>query len=110
MVKDTPMSMVRGDTHYINVVMVGLSGNLDSAYFSVKENEDDDTYVFQKTLSDGIEKITADTYQVRIAPEDTASIEKGTYHYDLQIEKDSDVFTPLIGPLYIRQDITEASE
>lgn len=107
MVIETPLSMVKGDTKYLKVVFDGMAVTLESAYFSCKKNKFDEEYVFQKTLSDGITQTDDTEYTVRIAPEDTASLDYGDYYYDLQIGANSDIFTPLIGTLKIVQDITE---
>lgn len=102
--------MVRGDTFQFSIEIEGLTEDLTSAYFSCKKQKDDTEYIFHKSLNDGIEKIetTEDsrTYQITVAPEDTEGIEEGNYNYDLQIGVGDDIFTPLIGIIKIKQDIT----
>lgn len=106
--KDTKLSMVRGDTLAFGVVIDGLDQDLDTAYFSCKKNIDDTEYVFQKSLSDGISKVETGKYRVRVAPADTSEAELGDYYYDLQIGVNSDIYTVLRGKLIIEYEITEA--
>ena len=102
--------MVRGDTFRFSVEIEGLEEDLTSAYFSCKKNKDDTIYVFQKSLGNGISKTaeteTSKTYEVVVAPEDTEEVEDGKYFYDLQIEVDGEVYTPLLAILTIEKDVT----
>lgn len=100
------INMVRGDTLSFGLDFENLDQDLTSAFFSVKVNATDDDYVFQKSLNDGIEKVNDNEYIVRVAPEDTAELEAGNYHFDLQIEANGDVFTIMIGILVLEQDVT----
>jgi len=108
----TNLFMVRGDTFSFDIEIVGLTTELDNAYFSCREDVETEEvqYVFQKTIGDGITKKEVGdnsiTYTVEVAPEDTEDVDIGTYYYDLQIEKDGDVFTPLIGRINISYDVT----
>lgn len=106
------LSMIKGDTFSFTVQIIGLQENLSEAYFSCKKNKSDETYVFQKSLGDGIEVAETTTdyiaYQVTVAPTDTNSIEAGKYYYDLQITTaEGDVFTPLNAVLTIIEDVTD---
>lgn len=101
------LAMVKGDTKAFIVEIEGLEEDLDSAYFSVKKSTNDEDYIFQKSLSDGIEKVETGKYRVRIAPADTRSVELGTYFYDLQIGLDEDIYTIMRGKLEIAYEITE---
>lgn len=102
--------MVRGDTFRFNLEIEGLETDLTDAYFSCKKNKDDTEYLFQKSLGDGITKTveteTSKTYEIVVAPEDTEDAEDGNYFYDLQIQVDGDVFTPLLAILKIEKDVT----
>lgn len=107
------LRMVRGDTFSFTIEIDGLTTDLTGAYFSCKKNKDDNDYIFQKSLSDGIVKSaetdTSKSYKITVAPADTNEIVEGNYYYDLQIEVSDEVFTPLIGILNIVADITRAS-
>lgn len=104
------LKMVRGDTFSFTIEIDGLTTDLTDAYFSCKKNKDDENYVFQKSLGAGIEKTnetdTSKSYKVTVASSDTEEIDEGNYYYDLQIEADGEVFTPLLGVLNIVADIT----
>lgn len=108
---DIDITAVRGDTIALGVELLDedgelLTDDLDAAYFSCKADPSDSNYVFQKSLTDGITKVEAGKYTVRVAPEDTEDLEPGSYFYDLEITIGSDVYTPLKGRLKLEQDIT----
>lgn len=108
---DIDITAIRGDTIALGVELYDEDGtlitdDLDAAYFSCKTDPSDSDYVFQKSLTDGISKIEAGKYRVRVAPEDTKDLEPGSYFYDLEITIGSDVYTPLKGKLKLEQDIT----
>lgn len=100
------ITMVRGDTLAFSFKFQGLNQALDTAYFSCKANPTDNTYLFQKSLSDGIEADENNVYKVRVAPDDTEDIPAGDYFYDLQVGVNDDIYTILIGQLFLRQDVT----
>lgn len=104
------LKMVRGDTFSFTIEISNLTSDLTGAYFSCKKNKDDTEYIFQKDLTDGIEKssetTTSKSYKITVAPADTDGVDEGNYFYDLQIEVDDEVFTPLLGVLNIVADIT----
>lgn len=103
------ISTIRGNTYSFNFI---VDEEIDNAYFTAKRttNKDDTDYLFQKTLNNGISLVDTTeegyVYAVRVAPEDTNDIEKGKYYYDLQIDINGDVFTPLIGKFKITDDVT----
>ena len=104
------ITMTRGDTYAFDCGMPsGIAESIDTIVFSVKNRPTDRTYVFQKTLEDGIVKKDAYTYRVRIAPEDTERLAPGKYVYDMQLTIDDDVYTPLSGSIKLVQDITTAN-
>lgn len=102
--------MVRGDTIFFTLEIEDLDTDLTAAYLSCKQNKDDTEYVFQKSLGDGIEKTstteTGRTYRVTVDADDTKNLDEGHYYYDLQVEVNDYVFTPLIGLLKIEKDVT----
>lgn len=106
------LSMIKGDTFSFTIEIYDLQENLSEAYFSCKKNKSDETYIFQKSIGDGIEleQTTEDyiSYRVTVAPTDTNTIESGKYYYDLQLTTaDGDVFTPLNAVLTIIEDVTD---
>lgn len=105
-------SMTKGDTFAFQIEILDFdthevyTGDLTSAYFSVKKRLDSKNFTFQKSIGDGITKVKDGYYRVRVAPEDTADIISGLYVYDLQITIGDDVKTILKGTLNIEQDVT----
>ena len=105
-IPDTNLAMIRGDTYAFGVEIEDLDQDLETAYFSCKNSADDEEYIFQKTLDDGISKVDTGKYRVRIAPEDTVNLSAKSYRYDLQIGVNGDIYTVLKGELTIAEDIT----
>ena len=103
------LEMTKGDTFSFGVEIDDLGQEIESAYFTVKNNYDDEDFVFQRTLGNGIllDKIEGDnyTYSVRIAPENTENLEPKKYYYDFVIRLNDDVFTILKGILDIEFDV-----
>lgn len=112
MMEKINLEMIRGDTLQfgIEVEYDEDPQELDSVAFTCKKNYDDNDVVFQKKLNAGISYVKTEDkklyYVVRVAPEDTETIEAGHYYYDLQIGVNGDVFTVLIGSLKIHNDVT----
>ena len=104
------LEMTKGDTLSFGISIKDLGTEIETAYFTVKENYDDETPIFQKTLGDGIELDHVDNvnyyYKVRIAPNDTKELEPKKYFYDLEINVNNDTFTLLKGILDVSYDIT----
>ncbi len=103
------ISMIRGDTLSFNLEFTGLNQDLDTACFTVKEYEDGDI-IFQKYLGSGITKLDDKHYTVRIAPADTETIVAKSYHFDLEITVNGDVFSIMRGILEIEKDVTYTAE
>lgn len=102
------LEMVRGDTLSFGIEIIDDAGHLveaDTIYFSCKKTPEDTEYLFQKSLGDGITS-SSNKYVVRVAPEDTENADLGLYNYDLEIGKNGDIFTILVGTLKIISDIT----
>ena len=100
------LTMVRGDTLSFGIELEGLDQDLETAYFTCRKSFDDDKPLFEKSLDNGIYKVYDNYYGVRIAPEDTADLEAGKYHYDLEVSVNGDVFTIMIGYLQVIPDVT----
>ena len=101
--------MIRGDTLSFNLEFTGLNQDLTTADFTVKEYEDGDI-IFQKKLGAGITKQDSSHYCVRIAPADTEELVAKSYHFDLEITTNGDVYTIMRGILEIEKDVTYYSE
>jgi hypothetical protein len=102
------IELTRGDTLAFDVTISEIEDvTIESMYFSVKRKPSDDTYIFQKSIGNGITFIEELKYRVRIAPEDTCDLVAGKYAYDLQIGLGGDIYTPLMGTLKLNWDVTE---
>lgn len=104
------LSIVRGDTTSIGVTINGLDSDPVELYFSVKRNYNDKKYVFQKTLIDGIENDSSYHYIVRIDPSDTENLVSGRYVYDIELNINNTIITPVKGDLEISNDVTRHLE
>ena len=105
-VNDLNIQLVRGDTLSFVFEIEGLDVDLTTAYFTVKENPDDESPVFEKSLTNGISKVTTGKYLVKVAPTDTKYLDINNYSYDLEISVGNDVYTVMKGTLKLVQDIT----
>lgn len=105
-VNDLNIQIVRGDSFSFTFEIEDLSVELTSAHFTVKENENDETPIFQKALGSGIFKITDSKYLVKVAPNDTKNIDCKSYYYDLETTIGESVYTIIKGYFKIVEDIT----
>ena len=101
------IDMVRGDSLSFGLEFEGLGQNLDSADFTVKKDDSDATVLIHKDLTHGISKTEDYKYIVRLAPEDTADLDAGYYHFDMQVGVNTDIFTIMLGILVLEQGVTE---
>lgn len=106
------ITMIRGDTLSFGVIVNDENGNpidfdLDNVKMTCQsQNINNNNILFQKTLGDGITKKSQGTYVIRVAPQDTENEELGKYFYDIQIEKNGDVFTIMHGILELQYEVT----
>ena len=117
---DENITIVRGDTLAFGIdlkqaldddptITEPFDQDLDACFFSVRKDYNNTENVFQKSIGNGIEKVEAGKYRVRIAPYDTESLEPGIYYYDCEIGLNGDYFTLLKGSFNIEPDITMRS-
>lgn len=108
------ITMFRGDTQPLNLYVTSggapksLSGV--SLTFSTKYNRTDTTYVFQKTIGNGITVVSESggTATILINSSDTSFL-PGTQtrlQYDVQYAKGSDIYTISSGVLVVNPDVT----
>lgn len=87
--KEFDIEFVRGDTCPIEFTIVDGDNNplvdLENAniYFTVKNNYNEDNYIFQKTYAGGTIIKTDNKYSLTILPTDTESLDYGSYVYDI---------------------------
>lgn len=104
------MTIIRGDTGAFKFQRLDSSGEPITAtptaiYFTVKKSYTYSSDIFQKTLAD----MTMDedgTWHFIIAPEDTASLDYGTYVYDLEVTTEDYVQTIAKGKLMLEEEAT----
>lgn len=108
---DMNIETTRGDTLSFGVQIYDIGQSLNTAYFTVKNNYDDEIPVFQKSIDSGIELDHIDGqdyyYKVRIDPEDTKDLEAKKYYYDFEIGVNNDIFTIMKGILDLEFDTTK---
>lgn len=112
LINDFKISFTKGDTYALAVKFKKIVEDLSCAYFTVKENPDDEPLI-QKSLGAGIEKIddreykNEKTYKVQLQAIDTANLEAGVqYLYDLQVTIDDVVKTVLSGVFVVYHSVT----
>lgn len=104
------MTLVRGDTGAFKFQRLDSSGSAITAiptaiYFTVKKSYNNSGDIFQKTLAD----MTMDedgTWHFIIAPEDTASLDYGSYVFDLEVTTNDYVQTIAKGKLILEEEAT----
>lgn len=109
MTKIIPITLMRGDSHYIGITLKHAEDAPDEIYFSVKENKSRRTYLFQKSLGNGIEPEAGAEglrYIITIDPADTASLSGGRYCYDIEVHINGDTITPVEGSFTLTEDVT----
>lgn len=106
LVERTRVTLTRGDTARLKLSIQDENGNdyipdeNDTIVMSVKRSLTDVTFVFQKTLSND---------EFLILPVDTASLEPGTYYFDVQATVANGDVNTIIPPteLVIMRGVTE---
>lgn len=109
---DFKIEFTKGDTYALAIKFKNITEDLRTAYFSVKENPDDEPLI-QKSLGAGIDKIddrgykNEKTYKFQIQPADTVNLEpKVQYLYDIQVSVGNVVKTVLHGVFLLGSTIT----
>lgn len=106
------LEVTAGDTVAWNVKLNNITENLRLAYFTVKENPDDDA-VIEKTLDAGITLVDnrayrdQKTYKIQLQSEDTAGLSPDLqYMYDLKVAIGNVVKTIISGVFVVRESVT----
>ena len=112
LINDFKISYTKGDTYALAIKFKSLSEDLRTAFFTVKENPDDEPLI-QKTLGAGIAKIddraykNEKTYKLQIQAEDTANLEAHVqYLYDLQVAVGNVVKTVISGVFVVTHSLS----
>ena len=106
-VNELNIKMVSGDSFSFTVEIEELSVDIDTAFFTVKNNEDDSTAVIRKSLSNGISKVDTNKYLVMLTPRDTKYLDIKSYFYDFEITVGDSVHTVIKGLYKLVKDISD---
>ena len=97
----------QGDQFSFTVTFKNLQEDLTTFNMGVKKEYTDDTLLLNKSLGQGITKITTGKYRVDFSPTETGALTPDLYVYDLRFTLGSVVFTPLYGYLNIEETVFE---
>ena len=97
----------QGDEFSFTVTFKNLQEDLTTFAMGVKKEYTDETMLIQKSLGNGITKITTGKYRVDFTPSETGALTPDFYVYDLRMTIGSTVFTPLYGYLNIQETVFE---
>lgn len=110
------MEIIRGDNKTCKFQRKDNNGAViqypaSEVYFTVKESNLRDEFLFQKKLSDGTMSFDTEDfyYRFEILPADTNDLSYGTYEYDIERIYLGKVKTISIGTLKVNKEITFAS-
>lgn len=80
---------------------------INEVFFTVKETQNKNQFIFQKKLNDGIEFNSTDYYyRITITPSDTNGLEYGYYKYDIEVKDGGYVRTINLGYFHVKEEIT----
>lgn len=106
-VNELNIKIVKGDSFSFTFEIEELEVDIDNAFFTVKNNEYDDTALIKKSLSNGISKVDTNKYLVMLTPRDTKYLDTKSYYYDLEITIGDSVHTVIKGLFKLEKDITD---
>jgi uncharacterized membrane protein YkoI len=87
--------LTRGDTAILQLSIKQDDGSdyaiadTDNVLFTIKKSTKEKTVILQKSVMDG---------KIKINPEETSSLEYGTYFYDVQLRKGDGTVATVITP------------
>lgn len=103
-------SMIKGDTLSFGLRFPGITHPITNVYFSCSKEPGSTTYVFNKSLNNGITLSTdpnyPNVYIFTVNAQETKNIEVGEYHYDIQLKDSTDTITVITGTIKMRPWIT----
>ena len=73
----------------------------------IKREYSDTSMLIEKSLNNGITKVSTGKYRVDFLPSETGALSPDFYVYDLRLSIGSTVFTPLYGYLNIQETVFE---
>lgn len=116
MIKTIDYEFPRGDSFLLDKFRpVDKAGNVvqlqdtDKLYFTVKRDSYNNSFLFQKKLSEGIELQDDGYYHITIEPADTNGLDYGSYVYDIQLKRTEPkdyVKTLINGTITLTEEVT----
>ena len=97
----------QGDEFSFTVTFKNLQEDLTTFRMGVKKEYTDTSMLIEKSLGNGISKISTGKYRVDFTPSETGVLTPDFYVYDLRMTIGSTVFTPLYGYLNIQETVFE---
>ena len=97
----------QGDEFSFTVTFKNLQEDLTTFRMGVKKEYTDTSMLIEKSLGNGISKISTGKYRVDFTPSETGALTPDFYVYDLRMTIGSTVFTPLYGYLNIQETVFE---
>lgn len=95
----------QGDEFSFTVTFKNLQEDLTTFRMGVKKDYADTSMIIEKSLGNGITKISTGKYRIDFTPSETADLTPDFYVYDLRMTIGSTVFTPLYGYLNIQETV-----
>jgi len=110
--KEIDIEFTRGDTCPLKFNLVDENGNLieptstDEMYFTVKKNFNTSEVLFQKKFTNDDIELDEDGYKLVLTPDDTATLNYGSYVFDICIKSTDLTKTLAIGQLTLTNEVT----
>lgn len=96
----------QGDQFSFTVTFTNLQEDLTTFELGVKKDYSGNM-IIEKSLGDGITKISPGKYRIDFTPSETKSLKPDYYIYDLRMTLGTTVYTPLYGYLMIQETVFE---
>lgn len=97
----------QGDEFSFTVTFKNLEEDLTTFNMGIKRDYSDTSMLIEKSLNNGITKVSTGKYRVDFMPSETGALSPDFYVYDLRLSIGSTVFTPLYGYLNIQETVFE---
>lgn len=97
----------QGDQFSFTVTFKNLQEDLTTFKLGVKREYQDEELLVEKSLGNGISKISTGKYRIDFTPAETQALTPNFYVYDLRMTLGSTVFTPLYGYINIQETVFE---
>ena len=103
-------SVKRGSTFSFIITFKNLDQDVSSMDFGVKEDYSDESMQIEKSLGDGITKITTGKYKIDFSNTDIMSLDAGMYVYDLRYTIGDTPSIPLSGYIVVNDSVFNNQE